>query len=425
MKFKSSRSYLIFFSLLKESFLFAIHALKANKLRTTLSLLGITIGIFAIITVFTVMDALESNIRSSLSGLGDDVIYIDKFSWKPDPNYPLWKYMSRPSFQLKDMNELKQRIHTADAVSFAVGFGGTIKYKTNSVDNVTVQAGTFDFNRTYSMEIEQGRYFTEHEVISGRNVAIIGAKVAEALFDRNTPAIGQDIKMNGIKLRVIGVLKKTGESIFETGTDSRMIITYPYVHHFLDINSGNFSPIIAVKAKPMISNEELKSELVSVLRSVRRIKPSEEDNFALNEKSVFNDLLDNLFAVVDMVGWVVGIFSILIGGFSIANIMFVSVKERTQQIGIQKSLGAKNYFILLQFLVESIILSLIGGALGLTIIFLFLLVAGDSFGFKIELTAVNALMGLNISILIGIVSGFVPSYSASQLDPVEAMRSNG
>jgi putative ABC transport system permease protein len=224
---------------------------------------------------------------------------------------------------------------------------------------------------------------------------------------------------------VIGVLKKEGESMIGSNVDTQVLIPINFARNLVDLRNDRFEPVILVKAKPGISNDELIDELTGVMRTVRKLKPIADDDFALNQTSMLSSQVNSLFDVVGIAGWVIGGFSILVGGFGIANIMFVSVKERTNLIGIQKSLGAKNYFILFQFLSEAVMLSLIGGIIGLVITFTGTLIVGQFMdSVEVHLTQSNVILGLTISILIGVVSGFVPSYNASQLDPVEAIRSN-
>jgi putative ABC transport system permease protein len=247
--------------------------------------------------------------------------------------------------------------------------------------------------------------------------------LASTLFPFENP-VGQTIKVNGAKVVVVGIFKKEGESILGNSSDTQVLVPINYARTLVDIHDENLNPQIMVRAKPGLTNDDLISELTGLMRSIHKLKPRNEDDFALNQTSLISTQFDSLFGVIGIVGWVIGGFSILVGGFGIANIMFVSVKERTNIIGIQKSLGAKNYFILSQFLFEAVFLSLIGGVIGLLIVYLITLVAGDSIGMEIVLSKSNVILGFTISILIGVVSGFVPAYGASQLDPVEAIRSN-
>ena len=411
-------------TLLKESFLFAIRALVANKLRSFLSLLGITIGIFAIISVFTMTDSLESKLRDSVKSLGDDVIYIQKWPWTFGPDYPWWKYMDRPVPNISELDMVKRLCTKGEAFAFMVDANGTAKYKSNSVENADMVCISHDYNQVRACNIVNGRYLTEAESIAGKPVCVIGNTIADGLFWSDDP-IGEYIKVRGSKLMVIGVLKKEGESMIGSNVDTQVLIPINFARNLVDLRNDRFEPVILVKAKPGISNDELIDELTGVMRTVRKLKPIADDDFALNQTSMLSSQVNSLFDVVGIAGWVIGGFSILVGGFGIANIMFVSVKERTNLIGIQKSLGAKNYFILFQFLSEAVMLSLIGGIIGLVITFTGTLIVGQFMdSVEVHLTQSNVILGLTISILIGVVSGFVPSYNASQLDPVEAIRSN-
>lgn len=414
---------MIFISLFKESIIFAIKALTINKLRTFLSLLGITIGIFAIITVFTVVDSLELNLRKSVQSLGDDVVFIQKWPWAFEENYPWWKYMKRPLPDYNELDVITRKCKSAQSAAFLISAEITIRHKSSSIENVTAICASHQYEKVKNFEISSGRYFTEMESSAGRSVAIIGDVLAKALFINQSP-LGKAIKLNGAKVTVIGVFKKEGESILGGSPDTQVLVPVNYARSIIDIRNENLDPQIMVRAKSGVSNQDLIDELTGLIRSIHKLKPLAEADFSLNQTSLISKEFDSLFDIVGIAGWIIGGFSILVGGFGIANIMFVSVKERTNIIGIQKSLGAKNYFILLQFLFESIFLSLIGGIIGLLIVFAITKLAGDSFGMEIELSKSNIILGFTISVLIGIISGFIPSYSASQLDPVEAIRSN-
>ncbi|MEO6884558.1 MAG: ABC transporter permease [Bacteroidia bacterium] len=409
--------------LLKESILFALNALVSNKLRTFLSLLGITIGIFAIISVFTVVDSLENSLRTSVASLGDDVIYVQKWPWTFGPDYPWWKYMDRPQPTTEELPEIQHRCQNASAIAYDAIFQKTVQYKDNSMNNVDLTAISNDYDQVRKLDFTRGRYFSEAEFTSGKNIAFIGDAVAQGLFSNENP-IGKEIEVMGRKVTIVGTLKKEGEGMIGETVDNNLFVPVNFVRNIIDLRNDESNPSILVKAKTGITNAQLIDELTGIIRSIRKLQPLADDDFALNQTSMLSKQFDGLFDIVGIVGWIIGGFSILVGGFGIANIMFVSVKERTNIIGIQKSLGAKNYFILLQFLTESVVLSFIGGILGLLIIFVAILFIGDSFGMKLVLSSSNIILGLTISILIGVISGFVPAYGASQLDPVEAIRSN-
>lgn len=415
---------MLFFTLLKESFLLALNALKVNRLRTLLTLLGITIGIFAIISVFTVLDALEKTIRTSLSSLGDDIVYIEKWPWAPEPGeeYKWWEYWNRPVPTIDEYEQIKKRSDKAEIVNIYAATFRNVKYKSNTRENTIIWANAHEFELIRTFELEDGRYFTPFESIAGKNVCLIGHQVALDLFQGINP-VDKQIKIHGRKVTVIGLIAKEGKDILNSGgsLDEMIVLPILYSRAIMDIKSENTNPNIMVKAKPGVSVAELKDELRSIIRSIRTLSPKEKDNFALNQSSILNSALNSIFSVINIAGWLIGGFSILVGGFGIANIMFVSVKERTNLIGIQKSLGAKRKFILFQFLFEAVMLSLIGGIIGLILIFIGSFIASSKIDLEITLTVGNIILGLFISILIGIISGLFPSYKAAKLNPVEAI----
>jgi len=414
---------ILFAKLIRESYLFAITALRVNKLRTILSLLGITIGIFTIISVFTVFDSMERAIRSSIESLGNNVLFIQKWPWEFGSDFPWWKYMNRPVPKVADMEVIKKKSTGAEAVAFTVKTLKTVENRNSSIEGVAIVAVSQDYDKCIAVDISDGRYFSEFESAGGKNVAIIGTFIAENLYE-NTEPIGKDIEIFGRKLEIIGVLKKVGENVFGDYSDKQAIVPINFIRNIIDIRSENTEPFVIVKAKPGITNEELKDELTGILRSEHRLKPSADNDFSINETSLLTKGFDSLFSVISIVGWIIGGFSILVGGFGIANIMFVSVKERTNIIGIQKSLGAKRYFILFEFLFEAVILSLIGGIVGLLAVYSGTLFVSAVFDITFTLGIGNILQGLIISGVIGFVSGFIPAYNASRLNPVDAIRAN-
>ncbi len=409
--------------LIVESFSFAFGSLKGNKLRTFLSLLGITIGIFAIISVFTVIDSLEGYIRSSLNSLGSNMVYIQKWPWAPpegESEYPWWKYLNRPVPNIEETEDLVRRSRNIEAAVYFFGFNRTVQFENSKAENTEILATTHELINTWNLEIERGRYFTESESNSGANVAVLGNEIATKLFDQVNP-IGKTIKVQGHKFIVIGIYVKKGQDMFGTSMDKRIHLPVVYAMNMVHVRNRDQGQTINVKAKPDADHDEFIAELEGIMRNIHRLKPMEENDFAINEVSVISTRFDAFFKVFNLAGWIIGGFSILVGGFGIANIMFVSVKERTKIIGIQKAIGAKKYFILLQFIFEAVVLSLLGGVIGLILIFVGTLIFSAAADMTISLSMANIILGLTISGVIGVLAGFIPALSASRLDPVEAM----
>ena len=412
----------VFLKLLRESYLFAIHEIVMNKVRTMLSFLGITIGIFSIISVFTIFDSMESSIRDNINSLGNDVLFVQKWPWAMGSDYPWWKYMNRPEASMTDLKEIQRRSQTSQASTYMAGAGGTIKYRDKSIKDANVFMVSDDYDKVMPVDIAEGRFISPVEFNSGKPVVVIGSLiVANLLGTTDEAAIGKKIKIFGLNVEVIGVMKKEGDNIFGNSSDDQLIVPVNFARNHIDMRWVGGA--IIVKAKPGVTLDEMKDELSGVMRSVRKLKPKAEDNFAINQTDIISKNFDQLFGVIALVGWIIGGFSLLVGGFGIANIMFVSVKERTRIIGIQKSLGAKKYFILLQFLFEAVFLSLFGGIIGLIIVYILTIVVSKAFDFGLVLTSQNILLGISVSAFIGFVSGMIPAWSASRLDPVEAMRS--
>ncbi len=411
---------MIILRLIKESFLFAYEALRQNKLRTFLSLLGITIGIFAIISVLTVVDSLERSIRNSVQSLGDNTVYVQKRPWGGE--YEWWEYWRWPVPSYEEMTKLQKRMTSAKAIAFGASTDATVKYQSNSAEDVGMFGVSQGYKDIWSFELLYGRFFTEVESASGRNLVILGYDVWENIFKGTNP-VGKSVKVYGRKMTVIGVFEKEGSSMVGNSMDELVLVPVLYLDRLMDVDKERMNPMIMVKGRDDLSVELLKDELRGAMRSIRRLKPKADDNFSLNEISVVSEGLNSMFKVIGIAGWIIGGFAILVGGFGIANIMFVSVKERTTIIGIQKSLGAKNFFILFQFLFEAIVLSFIGGSIGLIVVFGLSILAAKNIDFPVAMSIGNVLTGITISVVVGVISGIAPAISASKLDPVEAIRS--
>lgn len=412
----------LIFTLIKESFLFALSALRDNRTRTLLSLLGVTIGIMTIISVFSAVDTLRNNLEESVRKIGSRTLYVEKWPWGGGGEYPWWKYVNRPEPKYADFESVRNRMTTAEEVAYAISISSsTAKYLNNSATNITVSGGTHEIYTIRNLDIVEGRYFTEQESRGGSHSVILGANIAEGLFP-NTSPIGHYITLMGRRMQVIGVLKREGSGVLiDVSNDDVAYIPFTLARNL--VNYERYSPSIAIEVKGQYSLDEAESELIGIMRSARRLAPQREDNFSVNQTTLITAQLDQMFGIINLAGFFIGIFSILVGGFGIANIMFVSVKERTNLIGIQKALGAKQFFILSQFLIESILLCLIGGGIGLLIVYGLAALVGALAGVTIIVSMKMVILTTVLSTLIGLIAGIVPAVQAAKLDPVEAIRS--
>ena len=416
---------MIIFKIVYEAVRQAIDSMRGSKLRNFLSLLGITIGIFCIIAVKSAVDSLQANIVSGFNELGSDVIYVERMPWGEDPNQNYWKYAKRPQQNYKDFKAINEKSKLAEAVSYTVFTGGRIiRYKSSSVSNAFIMGPTFDYPKIQNFEFEKGRYFTKQEYDSGADKVILGATTAKELFNIVEP-IGQTVKLFGQDFIVVGVLKEEGENMFNfLNFDEVIWVGFNTIKKYVNTSDqSRVGRMLAAKALPGVELEEIKGELTGILRAKRRLRPSEKDDFALNELSMLSQVLDSVFGVLNLAGFIIGVFALIVGMFSVANIMFVSVKERTNIIGIKKAIGAKREIILLEFLIEAIILCLIGGVVGLFLVYgVLLLISSLVPEFPMSLSFLNLVIGVLTSVIVGIISGLIPAMQASKLDPVEAIR---
>jgi putative ABC transport system permease protein len=412
---------LVYLRLLSESFSFAMNALRNNKLRTLLSLLGVTIGIFSIIAVLAAVDSLDQKIKKELSSLDKNTIYLFKGSFGPS-EVPRWKREQFPNVTYTEYEYLKTSLPDAQELAFQIFLSWeTVKYEEKSVSNVNMVPVSYEFIDIQGLEFTEGRFYNESESNSGAAVTVIGHELANSLFENIDP-IGKEIRLYGQRFTVIGVLKKQGAGMFGDD-DTSAFIPVNFIRRMYGDNNDSMTPVIVIKPKKGIDMEAFKADLKQKLRTFRGVKTGEIDNFFVNVFSGFTDLIDGVIGFMNLGGWVIAGFSLLVGGFGVANIMFVSVKERTNLIGIQKSLGAKNRFILFQFLFEAVILCLIGGLIGIFLVWIIAITLTKLLDFEFVLSLSNILLGSGLAIIIGLIAGILPAISASKLDPVEAIRS--
>jgi len=412
---------LLYLRLLKESFAFAMNALRNNKLRTLLSLLGVTIGIFSIIAVLAAVDSLDQKIKKDLSSLDKNTIYLFKGTFGPS-DIPRWKRDQFPDVTYTEYEYLKSALPDAQEFCFQIFLNSeTVKYEDKSVSNVNVVPVSYEFIDIQGLEFSEGRFYNESESNSGAAVAVIGYDLAQNLFGDFDP-IGKQMRLYGQRFTVIGVLKKQGNAMFGND-DSSAFIPVNFIRRKFGENNDFMTPVIVIKPKKGIDMEAFKADLSQKLRAFRGVKTGEIDNFFINVFSGFTEMLDGIIGSMNIGGWIIAGFSLLVGGFGVANIMFVSVKERTNLIGIQKSLGAKNRFILFQFLFEAVILCLIGGIIGIILVWLIAMGLTKLLDFEFVLSFSNIMLGSGLAIVIGLIAGILPAISASKLDPIEAIRS--
>ncbi|MCI2081914.1 MAG: ABC transporter permease [Bacteroidales bacterium] len=413
----------IFGSLVKESALFSLSQLKADKFRTFLSLLGITIGIFSIVAVFSVVSAMKISVSKGLDVFGKDVMYVMQYPLLPEDNgeYKWWEYRNRPEIKEDEYKFLKKNVTTPCIMTDLMSFDGNFKRGRYSLASGGALAVSENWEQVSSVDIMRGRYLTDSEIGNGSPVAVIGSKVSSSLFPDTDNPVGKSFKVNGRDVTVVGVLKKSGESMVTIiQYDKSIIVPMNFGKNIVSPDETGLT--VVAMAKNASSKDNLKEEIKQLMRRKRHLKPVQKNNFSVDELSMVLKEVSKAMSVVNIVGWIIGGFSLLIGGFGIANIMFVSVKERTTQIGIQKALGAQKSFIMGEFLFEAVLLSLVGGIVGILLVYLVSLIVPKGM-LDIILTFHNVLGGLLISIIIGILSGFFPARAAADMDPVAAINS--
>ena len=407
------------------SFVQAFQELKANKLRSTLSLTGITIGIFCIIAVFTVLDSLKKNIREQVSTLGSDVIYINRWPWMDEGGeYKWWEYWRRPSMSVNELRAVQNNVQEVGTSTLLLTLNGrSVRYNDNDVSGFTAFAVTRDFEKLQNIEVEDGRYLNTAEVDGGVPSAVIGNELYESLFGGSVNPVGKNVSFLGKNYLIVGRLKKVGQNAAGFNFDNGLIVSFQSIASAIDVKSLNYDPVLMVKAKPGAVVSEMQFEVEGALRAVRKLRPGQANDFAVNKLSQITQRMDIMFGMINAIGAVIGGISLIVGAFGIANIMFVTVKERTRYIGLKKAIGARSAYILIEFLIEAVSLCIIGGLIGILMVWIIALIVSSSGSMQLSLSLQNILIGIFTSAIVGVIAGFIPAYKASKLDPVVAIRS--
>ena len=404
------------------SFLMALQELWKNKLRTFLSLLGVTFGIFCIISVLATVNSLEQNIQNEVKGLGTNTIYIDKWDYSGGPNYPWWKFVKRPAPKYEEMQGIKPRTPSAKYVAFKISAQDKVEYQGNQLSNIQLYGVSEEFSEIQPVEIAYGRYLSESEFQSGSPVAIIGYEVADQLFGSQEAALGKLIQARGKKFSVAGVIKKQGGGFIGGWQfDKSLLTSYRMGRNIMD--GRRAEPLIMVQGQDFVSSKQLKDDLMSTMRALHKLSPTQEDDFSLNDINDFSAAISDIFVNLNLGGWAIAVLSLIVGMFGVANIMFVSVRERTSQIGLKKAVGAKARVILSEFLLEAAFLCVIGGLIGLTLVFALTQVLTLVLNFPVFISLSNMVLAILLCIVVGILAGYIPARQAARMDPVVAIRS--
>ena len=419
--------------LLTESISFAFSQLRSDKLRTFLSLFGVSIGIFSIVAILTAIDSLKGVIMEGLKTFGSDAVIIQRFPMAGgededgnavmevgEDGFKWWEYLKRPAVTAEDYAFLKENTRYSYAISFMVQLSAEVKYQRNSISGCGISCVAADWEKMTKVELSAGRYFSAEELSRGGNVAVIGSEVADELFGEGDP-VGKRIKIGAKDAYVIGKFKEQGDELSLVDTDNSILVPLNFGKYMVNLREKNG----AIVAKPAegVSETDFQDELRNLMRSRRRLRPGDKNDFSVNKMTFLLSFVQNIFSSLNMAGWVIAGFSLLIGGFGIANIMFVSVKERTNMIGIQKALGAKKYVILTQFLTEAAFLAVTGGLIGILMVWLVVLAVPEDIGLTMRLSLSNILSGVAIASVIGVLSGFIPARIGAGLNPVDAINS--
>ena len=412
-----------FFNEFLECFRIAEAQIRANKLRSVLTALGVIIGIVAVTLMGTAIRGIDAGFQNSLAMLGDDVLYVQRFPWGPVEDF--WNYFNRPAYRPEQAERLNRIIANTQNSLLEVAVpvaqrSTTVKIGDSKINGVFTIGVSADYMRLNAADYQDGRFFTDGEASSGREVVVLGYDVADALFPNRSP-LDQVVMLNGHPFTVIGVYAKQGEFLGLFSFDNLAVIPITAYAKYFSVRDQNTEIRVKVRDKTRIADS--KEELTGAMRLVRGQLPGERDNFSINEQQAFKAQLDPIKQGIALAGLFITGLSLFVGAIGIMNITFVSVKERTKEIGTRKALGARRRSILMQFLIEAVSICLIGGVVGMVFSYLlFLGIQLQAPNFPVAFSPDLVVVSVIVSVLTGIVSGFAPAWGASRLDPVVALR---
>ncbi len=404
-----------FFLEIKEGIIISLNAIRANKMRSILATLGIVIGIMAVTILQTAIEGINRAFEKSIAAVGADVLYVQKFEWFGKEDFSV--YRNRRNIDMQHYEYLKNNLQIAESVSPTVGHAASVTYLDYSIEQVFINGTTDEYQRTFGMNIDEGRFFTRRESDGGWSVCVIGYDVKNALFQNINP-IGKTIQIGGHNFKIIGVNEKMGSLLGLFSLDNRILIP---INKFFKMFGTRRSLSINIKAPGVDALEDTKEEVIAVMKRARRIPIGGKADFGVNQQEAFRQTYESLTGLIKTIGTAITMLALIVGSIGIANIMFVSVKERTREIGIRKAIGAKRSTILLQFLIEAVAICLMGGFIGLAIAFPISL-AIDAFLLPTAMPLWVVGLALFISALAGVIAGFFPAFQASKLNPVDALR---
>jgi len=405
-----------FLSELKEGLFIAYKAITANKMRSILTTLGIVIGIVSVTLMGTAIEGLNRAFENSVSKMGADVLYVQKWPWFAGDDW--WKFRNRKDIYFKEAISFRRQMKGVEAVSYGAGAGSGrgIQYKDQLMTGIFIIGSDENYVRTLGAYPQNGRFFTTLASDGGRPVCVIGSEVADGLFPHEDP-VGKVIKVRGYNFKIVGVLESQGSMLGLFSLDTRIIIP---MYQFVKIFGSRRSVQIVVKVGDKSKLDDAKEEVRGLMRKIRKLPAWKEDDFAINQQEMFMQTFNSISSVISLVGLLITGLSLFVGSIGIMNVMFVSVTERTKEIGIRKALGAKRRTILFQFLIESVTITLIGGIIGLIIAFPISLIVNQILPTSMPLSII--IIAITTSVIIGVLSGILPAMRASKLDPVVALR---